>query len=136
MNLKNIPKDDFLWGSLFGAIVIPYTWDFRILISLIGCIVLWIIGGQLIKGVRRIGCPILVTVILWQSSVWIIIPTLISFGLLSIGYGIKSINDEGSPYGNFWLKITGKDDFLTTFLARGTLILGCHLAYFIYLKVF
>lgn len=138
MKLNQIPKDDFLWGSMFGCIAFFYTPFLISLVTLLICVALWIVGGQVSPSIRRYGCSAVMGIeLLTFNHDWhIVLASLLSFGLLTVGYGIRSINDEGSFWGNFWLKIVGEDSFLTTLLARGSLILGCHLAYFLAIKVF
>lgn len=139
MRLSDIPKDDFLWGSMYGSIALFYLSNPLAILVFMACVVLWIIGGQIKPSIRRYGCSIAMGASLMTITHerWLVLlASIISIGLLSIGYGIKSINDEGSRWGNLWLKLVGSDSFLTTLLARGTLILGCHLSYFLAIKVF
>ena len=67
------------------------------------------------KAWRRIGIPVLLVLSMWSLSLLIRIPLgLVTFGLLTIGYGTITydnqgkVTDEGSPYGNFWLDLVGE----------------------------
>lgn len=81
---------------------------------LLGCSVFWALGGYKHKIFRSLGVPALIGVLAYMVGVnWILcgISALAMWGASTIGYGIPDENDEGSPLGQWALKLTSDEDF-------------------------
>lgn len=100
------------------------------LILLIGCAVLWALGGSVDKLIRRIGVGALIALLAVVSyilhglswyGIWMPISVFPLMWLMtSIGYGIPDNNDDGSPIGKFWWEFTGHVKFRTLLYTRLT----------------
>jgi hypothetical protein len=90
------------------------------------------------KNWRRLGIPIVLTPIATIALViqfgWLGLLGLSTFLLwppLTMGYGIPSPGDEGSPLGRFFYNLFNKNEFLANVFTRGTINLLCCLTYLI-----
>ena len=86
------------------------------------CAFLWALTGSESKYNsklwRRLIVPTLWSVSYWNPYAIICIP--ISFGFLTLGYGIPDVNDKkGSALGSFFYKLTGGSMLWSNILTRG-----------------
>ena len=115
MKIKELfETDEIVIGFLIGIGLIFIIGFWAILLGL-ATGVLYRMGGMGVwqtKAWRRIGVPVLIAGALWNLPLLArIISGLVTFGLLTIGYGTRTLNqdgtlqDEGSPFGNFFLDL-------------------------------
>ena len=127
--------DEIVWGGAigFGFCFIVGWWA---LLMGIFTAVLTRLGGMGLWGTkawRRIGVPTAVLIFLSIKTgftFWLIIPCAISALLLSLGYGTKSPNDEGSPFGNWCMKVTGSE-LGAHIMTRSIIVLGILASWYI-----
>lgn len=94
------------------------------ILAILGCI-----GGQGVKMARRIGIPIILTILalVETKNLWVLTIMFQSL-FLSMGYGIPDVNDEGSALGRFWYKIFKGNTILTNIFTRGSIGFGLSLS--------
>lgn len=105
--MKKLNLEELLIGGLFGLLMVVFIGLWALVLSPI-CALFWALSGAgYSKLFRRLGCPLLACLAIYlvhhQLLIWISLP--LSFGVLSIGYGIPSTQppDTGSSLGRFWV---------------------------------
>lgn len=69
---------------------------------------------------RRIGLPLFLAGIAWQElHSWYIFSIFLMFPIFSIGYGLPSGDDKGSPLGRFFYILTNGNELYANILTRG-----------------
>lgn len=112
-------------GATFGVAPLFIT-GWLAPLAAIACAILWRMGG--VKGgnkwFRRLGVPFFISLeILLATNAWIsILPFLLMWAPLAMGYGIPDLTDEGSKLGAFFYKLTGKNERAANFYTR--LVIG------------
>lgn len=121
-------REELAIGAIFGLSVVMFIglWVF---ITMPMCALLWRLGG--VTGgdewFRRMGVPsVIVLSVFIASHQWISLLPIILFWLpLTMGYGIPDATDEGSKLGAFWYKVTKQNRVLSDILTRLTIALAC-----------
>lgn len=98
------------------------------------CAWLWALGGATAKGIRRIGCPMVVGAALWHTTGnWVasLIWVPVAWVTLSVGYGLPSTQppDAGSVLGRWAYAVCRKNERLASILTRSLIIGVCVLDY-------
>ena len=104
--------------------------------------VLWRLGGMGLWGTkawRRIGISVLLVGAVWSLPLLMRMgSSLVTLGLLKIGYGQRDVNDPiGSPLGNWWLDTLnqiGVGAKAAKWCARATIVIGVWVIWFIALR--
>ncbi len=110
MRIDNI--EEACVGGMVGA-AFCYILGWWSLLTIPACAVLWWLGGAdgFSKGWRRVGVPIVLALFLSIAlrSFWPVLGGCIMFPVLTIGYGLPSYGDAGSPLGRFVCKLFNLD---------------------------
>jgi len=94
-------KEELLVGFVYGS----STWSLISWIAIIPgvvCAFLWAMGGAGKKMVRRVGVPVVMSISLSFTSLWLLLTVLPLWGVVSIGYGMPDSTDPGSALGRFY----------------------------------
>ena len=119
-------KNELLVSFILTLILTPFMGVLG-LVALIVCPLLYAYSGMEghDKIWRRLGVPII-----WASAIFahyhhleIFLAIPMSFGALSIGYGIPDNTDEGSWLGRFYMTICNQNVVWSNILTRGTIYL-------------
>lgn len=88
-------------------------------IAIVGCSVLWALGGYDRKEWRRFGVPLLLGILSLPFTSWYlsIVMALCVWAITTIGYGMPCVGDNGSPLGKFFTWVF-KDEVQATFATR------------------
>lgn len=121
-------KEEMFIAIILTAIssVFPYM-----ILAIPVCAFFWAItGAGESKLWRRLGVPTIwaMTYLNW----WVLLLVPISFGFLSLGYGIPSLLDEGSWLGKIAWNITGHNSLWANILTRGIIYTGAVLPFIIF----
>ena len=121
-------KEELIIGSIFGAV--PIFWiHWYALATIPICAFLWALSGAgQSKLYRRLGCPMVVSLVMFLNTnhwriFWFI---LAGFGILCTGYGIPDGGDKGSWLGRFWFKTFPK---YANFLTRVTIYMALAISF-------
>jgi hypothetical protein len=126
--------EEWVVGAAFGISFLPFMGWWGVLSAAL-CAFLWRLGG--VKGgdklFRRVGVPVVVgTFLILGGSIslsWALLSACLSFGVLSLGYGIPDGEDAGSALGRFWCSII-KEKNVADAITRGTIGLLFGIAWF------
>lgn len=117
-----INREELITAGILTAIATPPVWW---AITMPSCAFLWALSGSESrfnsKLFRRLCVPLIWAASLFNYWAFAVIP--ISFGFLTLGYGIPDETDEGSLLGRLALKISG-NVFLANIITRGVIYLG------------
>jgi len=96
-----------------------FAFLFGIIGGLLGA---WGGAEQTDKNWRRVGLPILITLIaLIVIKHWLVLSILSLIAVLCLGYGIPDSTDNGSPLGRFYYFLFNENELLTNLFTRGTI---------------
>ncbi len=125
-------REETAIGAVYGLAFWPFLGLYSLLIALISGS-LWSIGGaaKTSTGIRKVGVPIVIglSVLIAQWHWQYILCSVAAFGVLTMGYGMPSHDDEGSILGNvFWFIF--KNEHRASIILRGFLGLLFGVCYF------
>lgn len=111
--MKKLNTEELILGAFYPLMFVLWLkW------TVLACIPItsffWALSGSegQLKLWRRLGCPLVVGtgLFLMNHNIYMIFGVVLSFLVLSIGYGIPSTQppDAGSILGRFWFKISEK----------------------------
>lgn len=101
--MNKLNKEELLVGFIYGSSTWPVIGWWAVIPGVI-CSALWAIGGAGPKLVRRLGVPAVVAGSLAFASPWLLLLIGPLWGIVSIGYGMPSPDDKGSPLGRLFSK--------------------------------
>lgn len=123
MNNEWLKPEEYVMGAVVGGAFFLFLGWWALLTAAL-CALLWRCGG--ISGgnklFRRLGVPtVLCTAFVFSHGMPFALASIsavLSFAVLSLGYGIPDATDEGSHIGRFWLRILHdyqEADFMSRF---------------------
>jgi len=128
-NLKRLNREELLIGLIFGLCFLGVIGWWAVLLAFITSLLWALTGAGYSKLLRRVGVPL--AACLFVALVRQYYPIFVSLPLamipLSLGYGIPSQNDAGSPLGRFWYSLNPANADVFT---RATIYILLWLAFF------
>lgn len=118
-------KEELFVGSFAPLGLVPlYGWWVLPLCPITG--LLWALGGSGYLGTkswRRVIIPLIINllIVFKQGSGWGLLIFPAGWAILTIPYGTRDVNDEGSSFGNWCLSVTGSQ-LGATIMSRGIII--------------
>lgn len=116
-------KEELITAGVLTAIVTPPMWW---ALTIPSCAFLWALSGSESrlnsKLFRRFGVPLVWAVSIFNYWAFAVIP--ISFGFLTLGYGIPDESDEGSLLGRLAINISRGNTFIANLITRSVIYIG------------
>jgi hypothetical protein len=127
--LKKLNTEEIIIGFIFGLTFVGVIGWWAVLMAFVTSLFWALTGAGYSKLFRRVGVPLVacLAVALVKQYYLVFISLPLAFAVLSIGYGIPSPNDAGSPLGQFFYALNPDN---ANILTRGTIYLLLALAFF------